>query len=262
MFSLALGGWAARGLAHIGVIKRLEELHMSPIAIAGTSMGAIVGTLLALGKTSDDMRTIIAEISWIKLIDPDMTKWLLKWKKIEKYLDELFEWKTFADTKIPLTVIATDINTGENVVLREGRLSQAVRASISIPWVFMPKSLWDHELVDGILTNNLPIEHLPPGFVIASSALRDLKRPIRYKRRVFGIDWQKTIIGNAYSYTQKVIDIVSHQNEARSVASREHVLYIMSEFDHLDYLDFLKYEDFIRAWYKASACIEKRIDAV
>ena len=254
-FSLALGGWAARGLAHIGVIKRLEELGMSPVAIAGTSMGAIIGTLLALGSTSDEMRTIIANIAWMKLIDIDLKKWLLKWQKIEKFLDTIFEGKSFSDTQIPLTMIATDINTGDNIVLREWNLAQAVRASISIPWIFMPKTLWGRELVDGILTNNLPIEHLPPGFVIASSALRDLKRPIKYKRRVWGIEWQKTIIGNAYSYTQKVIDIVSHQNEARSVWSRKDVLYIISEFDQLDYLDFLSYDQFIAAGYRASEVI-------
>ena len=254
-FSLALGGWAARGLAHIGVIKRLEELGMSPVAIAGTSMGAIIGTLLALGSTSDEMRTIIANIAWMKLIDIDLKKWLLKWQKIEKFLDTIFEGKSFSDTQIPLTMIATDIHTSDNIVLREWNLAQAVRASISIPWIFMPKTLWGRELVDGILTNNLPIEHLPPGFVIASSALRDLKRPIKYKRRVWGIEWQKTIIGNAYSYTQKVIDIVSHQNEARSVWSRKDVLYIISEFDQLDYLDFLSYDQFIAAGYRASEVI-------
>lgn len=74
MFSLALGGGAARGLAHIGVIRRLEELGMRPTAISGTSIGAIIGTLFALGKTSQEMEEMIAHVPWIKLLDPDLKK--------------------------------------------------------------------------------------------------------------------------------------------------------------------------------------------
>ena len=251
-FSLALGGWAARGIAHIGVIRRLEELGMTPTAISGTSMWAIVGTLLALGKSSQDMERMIAEVPWMKLLDPDMTKWLIKWKKVEKYLDTLFEWKSFEDTLIPLTVTATDIDTGESIIFRSGKLSDAVRASISLPGVFTPKDIDGHHCVDGGLAANLPIEYLPEWPVIAISALRDLSRKIEYKNRTFGIDWSKSIFGNTYSIIQKTIDIMLTQNEARSVASRKDVLYIRPEFDKLDYYEFDKYTLFIEAGYIAA----------
>ena len=90
LFSLALGGGWARGIAHIWVIRRLEELGKTPVAVSGTSMGAIIATLYALGKTSDDMEHILESIKWLKLIDFDMKKWLIKGVKIEKFLDHIF----------------------------------------------------------------------------------------------------------------------------------------------------------------------------
>lgn len=249
-FSLALGWWAARGLAHIGVIRRLEELDMHPIALSGTSMGAIIATLLALGKSSREMEDIIASVPWMRLIDPDMKKWLLKGKKIELFLEDIFEGKTFADTYIPLSITATDIDTGESRVFQEGPLSEAVRASISLPWVFIPKHIDGTNLVDGGLAANLPIELLPPWPVIAVSALRDLSRTIHYQRRVLWVDWSKSIFGNTYNIIQKTIDIMLAQNEARSVASRKDVTYIRPSFDSLDYYEFHKYEKFILAGYQ------------
>ncbi len=252
MFSLALGGWAARGLAHIGVIRRLEELDMRPTAISGTSIGAIIGTLYALGKTSAEMEQMIASVPWIKLLDPDMRKWAIKGIKIEKYLDTLFEWRSFSDLQIPLLIIVTDIDTGACRIFREGKLSEAVRASISLPGVFMPKWIDDSMYVDGGITNNLPIESLPPWRVIAVSALRDITKSIDYTRRIFGINWSKSIVGNTYSILRKTIDIVITQNESRSIRSRDDIIYIRPAFDNLDYYNFDKYSEFIQAGYEAA----------
>ena len=250
MFSLALGGWAARWLAHIGVIRRLEELGMRPTAISGTSIGAIIGTLYALGKTSQEMEAMIANVSWMKLVDPDLKKWVIKGAKVEKYLDTLFEGKSFSDLLIPLAITATNIDTGEWVTFRDGKLSEVVRASISLPGVFIPKGIDGHMYVDGGITNNLPIESLPPWRVIAISALRDITKVIRYKRRLFGIDWSKSIVGNTYSIMRKTIDIIIAQNESRSILSREDILYIRPSFDTLDYYNFDKYREFIQAGYE------------
>jgi len=255
-FSLALGGGWARWLAHIGVIRQFEEIGISPISIAGTSMWAIIGTLYALGKSSHDMEKIIAEINFLKLIDPDLKQWLVKGKKIEALLDTLFEWKSFADTYIPLQVIATDINTWERVVIHTGKLSSAVRASISLPGVFVSKEIDGRELVDGGLTNNLPVEILPEWQIIAVSALRDLTRKLQKSRKILGMDIRKSIFWNSYDMLQKTIDIMLAQNESRSLLSRENIHYIRPTFDKLDYYEFYKYKDFIKAGYIAAKDIE------
>lgn len=249
-FSLALwGGWA-RWLAHIGVIRYLEEHDMFPQALAGTSMGAIVAALMALWKSSHDMEDILKDIKWLSLLDFDMKKWLIKWAKIEKFLDILFEWKRFSDTQTPLFITATDVDTGEAVVFREGKLSHAVRASIGIPGVFSPFHHSERYLIDGGLTQNLPIELLPEGKVIAVSAMRDLSRKLSYKRRVFSLDWQKTIFSNGYNILQKTIDIMLSQNESRSLSSRKDIVSIRPAFDGLDYYEFHKYHEFIISGYQ------------
>lgn len=246
-FSLALGGGWARGLAHIWVIRILESLQMTPVAISGTSMGAIIWALLALWKTSDDMEAIISKINFVSLVDIDLKEGILKGRKIEKLLDHLFESKSFADCQIPLSIVATDINTWERVIFTKGRLSEAVRASLSLPGIFVPKKIGDHELVDGGLTNNLPIELLPPWPVIAVSALRDLTRKIQKSRKIWTFDIKKSIIWNSYSVLQKTIDIMLAQNESRSLTSRKDIISIRPEFDALDYYEFNKYPQFIQA---------------
>lgn len=248
-FSLALGGGGARGIAHIGVIRYLEEQGARPIALSGTSMGSIVGSLYALGKSSHDMEAILANMSWLKMVDFDMKKGLLKGEKIEKYLDELFEGKSFEDLDIPYTVTATDLDTGEGILFTTGKLAPAVRASISIPGIFSPKEYLDRNLVDGGLTANLPIEVLPDGPVIAVSSMRDLTRKVHYRTKLFSLDWQKTLFSNGYNLVQKTIDIMLSQNENRSVISRKNVIYIRPEFDGLDYYEFHKYKSFIESGY-------------
>lgn len=251
-FSLALGGWAARGISHIGVIRYFEEHDLHPIAVSGTSMGAIIAGLLALGKTSQDMEEILQDMKWLSLVDFDLKKWFIKWDKIEEMLEWLYEGKKIEDTLIPLFIASTDVNTGEKVIFTSGKISEAVRASIWVPGVFSPKKYKNHELVDGGLTNNLPVELLPPWKVVAVSAMRDLSRQIHYKRKVFNIDWQKTIFSNGYNIMQKTIDIMLSQNESRSIISRKDVTYIRPEFDALDYYEFNKFKEFIKSGYEAA----------
>ena len=169
---------------------------------------------------------------------------------MEAFLDEHFEGKTFEDLIIPLTITATDLDTGESILFRSGKLAPAVRASIGIPGVFSPKEYLDRKLVDGGLTANLPIEVLPPGKVIAVSAMRDLTRKLAYHTKLFSLDWQKTLFSNGYNLIQKTIDIMLSQNESRSVTSRKGVVYIRPAFDGLDYYEFHKYQAFIQSGYK------------
>ena len=251
-FSLSLGGGGARGIAHVGVIRRLEELGHAPQALSGTSMWAIVATLYALGHTSHDMEKILREVKWLSLIDFDMKRGLIKGTKIERYLDRIFEGKSFPDTEIPLILTSTDIDTGEAVVFSTGKLSHAVRASIGVPGIFSPLHHEGRYLVDGWLTANLPIEVLPEGRVIAVSAMRDITKKISYKRRLFSLDWQKTIFSNGYTILRKTIDIVIIQNEKRSIMSRPDILYIRPDFADMDYYEFHKYPLFIESWYRAA----------
>jgi NTE family protein len=161
-FALVLGGGGARGLAHIGVYKVLERYSLRPDLIAGTSMGGLLGAVFAAGYPAQEAedyalkRARKREIG--KLVDLRLSnRGLLKGARIYNVLTEILGPEAdFKDLKIPLAVVATDKRTGREVVLCEGRLADAVRATISLPGVFQPVIHEDVTLVDGGILNNVP----------------------------------------------------------------------------------------------------------
>lgn len=159
---LALGGGGARGLAHIGVIKALKELNIPIHFVAGTSIGAIIGGAFAAG-IMDKAEKWVSTPNWKKLpklfLDLHLSKKaLIRGDKIEKFFREMIAAKTFDELNLPFAAIATDLMTGEEVVLRNGEVHTALRASMSIPGVFCPVMRDGKVLVDGGLVNPLPIE--------------------------------------------------------------------------------------------------------
>ena len=158
---LALGGGGARGLAHLGVYQRLTELGVPIHCVAGTSIGAIVGAIVAAGRL-DRALEWCAEPDWKKfprlVFETRLTsKALTTGRQVERLLAELIETADFSDLEMPFAAVATDLNTGEEVVMREGDLLSAVRASMSIPGVFRPVEREGRVLVDGQLVNPVPI---------------------------------------------------------------------------------------------------------
>jgi len=129
---LALSGGGARGMAHIGVLTHLDQLSLQPELVTGTSMGALVGGLYCLHGSSDGL---------------------------EAKVHDLFEGElaTFADLRIPFVAVATDLYSGEDVALTEGKLATAVQASAAIPGVFPPVAQDGMLLVDGYITKNVPV---------------------------------------------------------------------------------------------------------
>lgn len=157
----ALGGGAARGLFHIGVLNVLEEYNFYPNFIAGTSMGSIIGALYASGLNAGEIKRIAVEMDWKKLIRlADLTlplSGLIQGKRIISLLKTILKDMTFSQLKINFACVATDLINGEQVVLQEGSLIEAIRASISIPAIFTPVKLKGRYLVDGGLVNVVPV---------------------------------------------------------------------------------------------------------
>lgn len=158
---LALGGGAARGLAHIGVIKILERENIPIDLIAGTSMGALVGALYAQGRTSEELEEIATGANQRKITSLlDLTfprSGLISGNKITQFIKELFGELDFSQLKIPFISVATDIMTGEEVIINKGKVFEATRASISVPVVFTPFKKSGRYLVDGGLTDSVPV---------------------------------------------------------------------------------------------------------
>jgi NTE family protein len=189
---LALSGGGARGIAHIGVLRALEEHEIAVDAIAGTSMGAVVGGLFASGYDSHELLEIVRSIDWQRIFsgEPDrrlvpLSRRLQETPPVFRIAYDLWDLKipssVLSDYRIqrtltrhltapnlragrdfdrlptPLRVVAADVRTGERVVLSEGSLGRAVRASMSIPLAFAPIRWNGHRLVDGGIADNLPV---------------------------------------------------------------------------------------------------------
>ncbi|MFZ5631254.1 MAG: patatin-like phospholipase family protein [Bacillota bacterium] len=155
---LALGAGVVRGMAHIGVIRSLRKNKIPIDVAAGTSAGALVGACLAAGLTADRMEEIARGLSWSKIAAPVLPpgKAFLNNEKLGQLVDRVLDGKNFADLDIPFAVVAADACTGEEVVIREGKVSDAVRASTAIPAIFEPVALFNRTLVDGAVLNMVP----------------------------------------------------------------------------------------------------------
>jgi NTE family protein len=182
---LALGSGAAKGIAHIGVIKALREANIPIDFIAGTSMGALVGACYAVKgdlAVLEEMALKSNLQKMTRLLDPKFTLirvGLLHGGRVESFLKPFIGDLNFQNCKIPFSAVATEIKTGTEVVLNEGSLLKAVRASISIPVVFIPVNYNGVYLVDGGVTNPVPadvVRSMGATFTIAVNVLNDPQR--------------------------------------------------------------------------------------
>ncbi len=159
---LALGSGAAKGLAHIGVLKAFEEEGVPIYAIAGSSVGAVIGGAYASGVSVEKLETFAIRFgskSRAGWMDPAFFfrgGGILKGDKIEGALRELTGPVSFSDLKIPFFPVTCDLITGKEVVLKEGDLQAAIRASFSIPGIFTPVRIGEHLLVDGGVVAPIP----------------------------------------------------------------------------------------------------------
>ena len=159
--ALALSGGGSLGIAHIGAIAELSQEYKFDY-ICGVSAGAIIGAAVAMGKSADEIWAIFNDSNLFDMaldLSPK-NHGFMKGRKIRKFLDEVYEGKTFADLDMPLFIGATNFETGDRVTINEGKISDAVRASLGIPLVFEP---FDHpalelKLVDGFLSQNFPLD--------------------------------------------------------------------------------------------------------
>jgi NTE family protein len=159
---LALGSGAARGMAHIGVLKVLEKTGVRIDTIAGTSVGAFIGALYAAGVPVSQMEEVARKVDWrqlARLLDPTLpTSGLVDGRKVTRFMSELLPVHTFEELKIPLAVVATDVETGEMLIIKKGNLLQALQAAIAFPGIFTPVRFGDRFLVDGGLCNPVPVD--------------------------------------------------------------------------------------------------------
>jgi len=160
---LALSGGGARGLAHIGVLRILEQEGIPIDYLAGTSMGSVIAAGYAAGLGTDFMEQEALHMGSFRRMLPltdlsPLRRGLFEGRKVHEYLVSHLGNRTFDDLRIPLTLVAVDLNTGRAVYLNEGRVVDAVRASGALPGIFTPVERNGQLLVDGGLLDNLPVD--------------------------------------------------------------------------------------------------------
>jgi len=159
---LALGGGAARGFAHIGVLQVLEEEGIKPSLVVGTSAGSLVAAFYASGKTGSQL-TWLAE----SMDESQLTDWTLPWvgrgmlrgEALGKYVNSQLNGLKIEDMKVPLGIVATDLQTGDGILFRRGDVATAVRASSAVPSVFEPVRIGGKDYVDGGLVSPVPVRY-------------------------------------------------------------------------------------------------------
>ena len=157
---LALGGGAARGFAHVGVIAVLEEAGLKPQLIVGTSAGSLVAALYASGKTSAQLQQTALNMEEVALTDwmlPLVGRGMFRGEALGRYVNELVAGRLIENMAIPLGIVATDLNSGEALLFQRGDTGTAVRASSAVPAVFLPVKINGREYVDGGLVSPVPV---------------------------------------------------------------------------------------------------------
>lgn len=276
--ALVLGGGGARGAAHIGVLEVLERERIPVDCVVGTSMGALVAGSYAAGLSPKNMRRKLAEADWtdIFLDVADFSQLSYRKKKVsQRYLpgtelgvthngfqlqsgvvagekiklffnqlvDANLGERNIEQLSIPLAIVATDIGTGERVVFREGSLTQAMRASMSVPGLMAPVEYKGRKLVDGGLVDNVPIvlgrELCNADRVIAVNVGSPLREPEN--------------IGSVLSVTAQMIGTLTKQNVERSLTSLTgQDIYIYPELGTIKASEFARYDEAADAGRKAA----------
>ncbi|MGH8278171.1 MAG: patatin-like phospholipase family protein [Gammaproteobacteria bacterium] len=274
---LALGGGGARGAAHVGVLEALQQLRIPVDCIAGTSMGAIVGGLYASGYTTGELQNALENPTLQASMAGKQSRSLLDFHEKQYQLEYLLKVEfgyangrfffpqgivagndpgrilnvltlatqpnaDFKDLPIPFRAVATDIRTGNKVVLSQGSLAEAMRASMSVPGVYTPVPLDGHLLVDGGLVDNLPVDvarQMGADIVIAVNVSTPLARP--------------GSLNNIVGLSLQVIVLMGNQNVSRSIASLgPHDVLIQPDLGDISAVDFGRAADAIQIGRQAA----------
>ncbi len=181
--ALVLGGGSAKGFAHVGVIRILEQEKIPIHMIVGTSVGSLIGAIYASNPDSFQLEWATFKIERGDILDFSIVNSKLgpvQGARLETFVEQTAKAKKVEDTKIPFYPVATDLNTGETIILAKGSLAKAVHASSAIPGIFIPVTFDNRTLVDGGVTNNVACDiarSKGADIVIAVNLQQDIKDP-------------------------------------------------------------------------------------
>lgn len=214
---IALSGGTAKSVTHVGVIKAIVEAGVPVSYIAGTSGGSMVAAMFASGMPISTLETIATTMSWRKLVSIKLSRLgFISSARIEEFMKETIGDIDFAELALPCAVVATNLVTGEKRVFTEGQVARAVRASCSIPQIYLPVEIDEEYYVDGGLAEYLPAETLQEmgcNFVVGSSLApvdHAYHRPhhiLHLVVQITGLMARKNLVDSI-----KCVDVIIHPN--------------------------------------------------
>ena len=238
---LALAGGAARGFAHIGVLQAIDELGLPVGAVAGTSMGAIIGSLYASGLSPQEILEIAGRTSWVKLINFSPSGGILSERKLEEFLARYLP-RDFAGLRLPFAAVATDVVRGRAVYLHSGDLPSAVMASAAYPGLFAAVRREGLVLIDGGVLDNLPVDaarFLGSERVIASDVTYDP-------------DSEAEVPGSVIELGRRAVDIMQAQLTRVRLSLNPPEVYVRPDLRGIGLESFGKLEKIWRLGYEAA----------
>lgn len=259
---LALWWGSARWIAHIWVLKYLKEKNINITEISWTSMWALIWGLFAMWKDYEEIENILKTIDFKKLIDLNLKDAIVSGNKIYNKLFEIYWDITFEELKIPFSVVATDFKTWEKIVFKSWKLIDALRASISLPWIFKPYEINHTKYIDWWLKSNLPVLELSKKNIIAVSVI---SWEIEHKthREFLNFKIQKWFLWNTYDTIKKTIWIMMKTNEDLNILLaknlEKNVILIAPALAKYEYFDFYKIDEILKIGYLEAKKILKDI---
>lgn len=233
----ALGAGGARGIAHIGFLKAMEEAGIRPDYISGSSMGSIVGACFAKGMTADEMKEVVCRLKAGDIVDlgilPLNKLGIIKWTKVRRILSSHLKDCTFDDLKIPFSCVSVDVIAGELVELNEGSVVDAILASSSIPSVFRPVEKDGKLLVDGGMLCRVPVRQV-----------KQMGADVVVAVDVLGPCTRAENIPNLFSLITRLYDIMDAKRTAEAHRRHRRIVNLWLEPDMGDVSQYkLKYHD-------------------
>ena len=209
---IALGAGGALGLAHIGILKSLNKHNIYPDFIAGTSMGAVIAAMYAAGYSPEGIEETAKKTDWKKIVDFTIPKaGLIRGKLAENYIRKLLYDKNFDQLKIPLGIVAYNYSTREKVIFSKGNVTEAVRASISMPGIFAPLKMSSNYYIDGGLADPTPfdaVDEMGADFIIAVdlySATKTVSGPRAQKGKTLMSEFTQEFVSAEIRNLEKII---------------------------------------------------------
>lgn len=250
--SLCLWWGAAKGFSHIWVFRRLEELNYEIEEVSWTSMWAIIASCIAVWMTSNEMFDLCDKISYRKLTDIDLSTWIIAWDAVKEFLWNVFWSMKIENCKIKLKIIATDIESWKTVVFEKWKIVDAVRASISIPWIFTPYKIDWKTFVDWGLLCNLPVDCLRWDNLIISSTCSASKFELWKKKKVLWVDFNEWFFSSNFRMIQRTMELMIWVNEEKSITKipewKDYIL-IRPSYEDNSMSDFKAYKEISEIWY-------------